>query len=43
MQLPLLSSIKRIHHYETLGFIKAVSVFTKYTGKTIDEINFCSI
>lgn len=28
---------------ETLGFIEAVSLFTKYTGKTIDEINFCSI
>lgn len=27
----------------SLGFIQAVSVFTKYTGKTIDEINFCSI
>lgn len=26
-----------------LGFIQAVSVFTKYTGKTIDEINFRSI
>lgn len=28
---------------ETLGFIEAVSIFTKYTGKTIDEINFRSI
>lgn len=27
----------------SLGFIQAVSVFTKYTGKTIDEIDFCSI
>ncbi len=27
----------------SLGFIQAVSVFTKYTGKTIDEINFRSI
>ena len=23
----------------SLGFIQAVSVFTKYTGKTIDEIS----
>lgn len=27
----------------SLGFIQAVSVFTKYTGKTIDEIEFRSI
>ena len=27
----------------SIGFIQAVSVFTKYTGKTIDEIDFRSI
>ena len=27
----------------SLGFIQAISVFTKYTGKTVDEIDFCSI
>ena len=27
----------------SLGFIQAVSVFTKYTGKTIDEIEFRSL
>ena len=27
----------------SIGFIQAVSLFTKYTGKTIDEVDFRSL